>query len=93
MSAPTKYCYRCLCAVCTRINCPFVYAHRFEDRLYFCQACMNTQRGARIECDFFDHKQRHHVYRMKLSRRETLERKIDRILMLLEKGKDDDCNT
>lgn len=93
MAVPTKYCYMCLCEVCTRTKCPFVYAHRYEAKLYFCQACLNTQRGARLECDFFEHKQKHRSYRMKISRSETLERKVDRILKLLEEKNHEDSNT
>lgn len=92
-SVPTKYCYMCLCEVCTRSKCPFVYAHRFEPRLYFCQSCLRMQRGARLECDFFEHKLKKRVYRMKISRRETLERKLDRIQKMLEEQNEQKRNT
>ena len=75
-------CWLCLCEVCTMVRCPNLYKRY---KVNFCASMTIRERCPVPQCDFFQHKQKHKVYRIKrrytrrdqiLSRLDTIERSI-----------------
>lgn len=54
-------CWWCLCEVCTRMHCPWVFR---RTKLGFCVTMIQRDKCPIVKCDYFQHRQKHKVYRI-----------------------------
>lgn len=77
-------CWFCLCDVCTRVHCPknMFYKASFSH----CLKMMQREACPTIKCDFFEHKQKIRVFkvRRKVSRGASIINKLDEIIKKLD---------
>lgn len=75
-------CYLCLCQVCTGHKCPFIVAHRYQSNI--CNYTRSMDGCPRVKCDYFVHKQKHKIYRIKRKHNKT-DIQIDLLQQILKK--------
>lgn len=78
-------CWLCLCDVCTRIGCPY-HPIRHSNRLDHCYKMMRCEFCPVLKCDYFEHKQRRMVLRVKRrhGRGDSILEKLDEIIRKLD---------
>lgn len=76
-------CWHCLCEVCTRVHCPKIN-RRYK--LGFCTTMIMRENCPVVKCDFFEHKQKHKIYRIRkrIRKQDIMLEKLNNI----EKGLD-----
>lgn len=74
-------CWHCLCEVCTRVGCP---KFSRKSKLGFCTTMIMRESCPTIKCDWFVHKQKHKVYRVR-ARFHKKDAILEKLNMILEK--------
>lgn len=78
-------CYKCLCEVCTRIDCPKMTMH--HNKLQHC--LIMRQRGCcpTIKCDFFTHQEKRKILkvRRRYQKQDAIIEKLNEIMERLDK--------
>lgn len=79
----SNQCWLCLCEVCTRIRCPKLN-RRYK--LDFCISMLTRERCPVKKCEWFEHKQKHRVYKVlrRERKRERIMERLDDIQKVLE---------
>lgn len=78
-------CWHCLCEVCTRVHCPKLNR---RSKLGFCTTMIARENCPVVKCDFFQHKQKYTVYRIKRkgpSKKDTVIDRLDNIEKVLDR--------
>lgn len=77
-------CWKCLCEVCTRIQCP-----KIQRRQKLGHCLVMYQRGCcpTVKCDWFEHKEKHQIFRIKrrYSKPDAVMEKLNEIMERLDK--------
>lgn len=75
-------CWKCLCEVCTRIGCPKNMLYRSQ--LEHCLKMRRRECCPVVKCDFFTHKEKHIVLRVKRRARKN-NRVLDRLDWIIQR--------
>lgn len=77
-------CWKCLCEVCTRVNCP--KNHVYISKVGHCIKMIRRDACPTIKCDYFVHAQKHKVLKVcrKLKKTQTIHNKLNEILQRLD---------
>lgn len=81
------FCWYCLCEVCTRHKCPHP---SYGWKWLYCAHMDVANRCPTLKCDYFTHKEKHKVYRVKRrgpKRQDVILEKLNQIEEKLDKLK------